>query len=94
MNKSKEASEGQDKGYRSYLFTPESIKDTFSASAPEWRRRVAFKSVSAKQTWKYTELAVIICEGLFTFKGNVEGKKRQTDTDLDEGPVCVSDRAG
>lgn len=45
-------------------------------------------SVSRKWTRKYTELAVIICEGLFKFEGNVE-EKRQTDRNPDEGLVRV-----
>lgn len=40
-------------------------------------------SVSGKWTWKYTELAVIICEGLFKFEGNVEGEKKgQTEIQM------------
>lgn len=72
-------------------------RHTFCVFPPEVRRRrVLFRSVSGKRTWKYTELVVIICEGLFTFKGNAEGKKgRQTqDEGLGEGLVCESNGAG
>lgn len=85
--KSKEASEG-----RNDLFTPESIKDALSVlfllKCPVQEAFCTFfLSVSGKWTWKYTELAVITCEGLFDFKGNVEGKK-QADAD-----ACVSEWA-
>lgn len=72
-------------------------RHSFCVFPPEVRRRrLLFRSVSGKRTWKYTESAVIICEGLFTFKGNAEGEKgRQTqDEGLDEGLVCESNRAG
>lgn len=45
-------------------------------------QRPIILSVSRKWTWKYTELAVIICEGLFKFEGNVEKKDRQAEIQM------------
>lgn len=102
-------SEGQNDLCCSYLFTPESIKDALSvfswvekhvcsvhSSKPvhllSFKKPIAL-SFSRKWTWKYTELAVIICGGLFKFEGNVEGKKdRQAQIQMRALNACWAER--
>lgn len=73
---------------RRYSFTFSRVEEHACAARSSRRthllcsKRPIALSVSRKWTWKYTELAVIICEGLFKFEGSVKKKDRQTEIQM------------